>query len=525
MPEQEQEHARPDLTETLRRRSLTRDESRADVVAARHAAGRRTARANLDDLCDAGSFVEYGGLAIAAQRGRRSVDDLIRRTPADGIIAGTARVNGALVGEERAHCAVLSYDYTVLAGTQGVMGHRKKDRLFDVIERRRLPVVLFAEGGGGRPGDTDHAMVAGLDVMAFALWARLSGLVPRIGIASGRCFAGNAALLGCSDLIIATPDASIGMGGPAMIEGGGLGVVDADDVGPFDMQVKNGVIDIAAADEADAVRLARQALSFFQGPVVDWEAPDQLLLRDVVPENRRRAYDVHRAVEIIADTASVLELRAGFGRGMVTALARIEGNPIGIVANNPMHLAGAITSDGADKAARFLQLCEAFRLPVLFLCDTPGIMVGPEAESTALVRHASRLFLAGAALTVPFMTVVLRKGYGLGAQAMAGGSFRAPLMTVAWPTGEFGGMGLEGAVKLAYRKELDAIENAEARKARFDAMVADAYARGTALNTATYFEVDDVVDPATTRALVAAVILHPAGPPPDTPQRRYVDSW
>ncbi len=525
MPEQEQEHARPDLAETLRRRSLTRDESRADVVAARHAAGRRTARENLDDLCDAGSFVEYGGLAIAAQRGRRGVDDLIRRTPADGLIAGTARVNGALVGEERAHCAVLSYDYTVLAGTQGVMGHRKKDRLFDVIERRRLPVVLFAEGGGGRPGDTDHAMVAGLDVMAFALWAQLSGLVPRIGIASGRCFAGNAALLGCSDLIIATPDASIGMGGPAMIEGGGLGVVDADDVGPFDMQVKNGVIDIAAADEADAVRLARQALSFFQGPVVDWEAPDQRLLRDVVPENRRRAYDVHRAVEIIADTGSVLELRAGFGRGMVTALARIEGNPIGIIANNPMHLAGAITSDGADKAARFLQLCEAFRLPVLFLCDTPGIMVGPEAESTALVRHASRLFLAGAALTVPFMTVVLRKGYGLGAQAMAGGSFRAPLMTVAWPTGEFGGMGLEGAVKLAYRKELDAIEDADARKARFDAMVADAYERGTALNTATYFEVDDVVDPATTRALVAAMILHPAGPPSETPPRRYVDSW
>jgi acetyl-CoA carboxylase carboxyltransferase component len=405
------------------------------------------------------------------------------------------------------------------------MGHRKKDRLFEIIERRRLPVVLFAEGGGGRPGDTDQAMVAGLDVMAFALWARLSGLVPRIGVASGRCFAGNAALLGCSDLIIATPDASIGMGGPAMIEGGGLGVVDADKVGPFDVQVKNGVIDIAATDEADAVRLARHALSFFQGSVAAWEAPDQRPLRDVVPENRRRAYDVHRAVEIIADTGSSLELRPRFGRGMVTVLARIEGHPVGIVANNPMHLAGAITSDCGDKAARFLQLCEAFRLPVLFLCDTPGIMVGPDAETTALVRHASRMFLAGAALTVPFMTVVLRKGYGLGAQAMAGGSFRAPLMTVAWPTGEFGGMGLEGAVKLAYRKELDSIEDADARRAQFDAMVADAYARGTALNTATYFEIDDVVDPAETRALVAAVILQPDAASPKPPKRRYVDSW
>jgi acetyl-CoA carboxylase carboxyltransferase component len=449
----------------------------------------------------------------------------VHRTPADGLIAGTARVNSGLVGADRAHCAVLSYDYTVLAGTQGVMGHRKKDRLFEIIERRRLPVVLFAEGGGGRPGDTDQAMVAGLDVMAFALWARLSGLVPRIGVASGRCFAGNAALLGCSDLIIATPDASIGMGGPAMIEGGGLGVVDADKVGPFDVQVKNGVIDIAATDEVDAVRLARHALSFFQGPVTAWEAPDQRPLRDVVPENRRRAYDVHRAVEIIADTGSSLELRPRFGRGMVTVLARIEGHPVGIVANNPMHLAGAITSDCGDKAARFLQLCEAYRLPVLFLCDTPGIMVGPDAETTALVRHASRMFLAGAALTVPFMTVVLRKGYGLGAQAMAGGSFRAPLMTVAWPTGEFGGMGLEGAVKLAYRKELDSIEDADARRAQFDAMVADAYARGTALNTATYFEIDDVVDPAETRALVAAVILQPDATSPKPPKRRYVDSW
>jgi acetyl-CoA carboxylase carboxyltransferase component len=523
MPEDEQ--TRADLAEAFRRRSLTRDESRAEVVAARHASGRRTARENLADLCDEGSFVEYGGLAIAAQRGRRTVEDLVHRTPADGLIAGTARVNSGLVGAERAHCAVLSYDYTVLAGTQGVMGHRKKDRLFEIIERRRLPVVLFAEGGGGRPGDTDQAMVAGLDVMAFALWARLSGLVPRIGVASGRCFAGNAALLGCSDLIIATPDASIGMGGPAMIEGGGLGVVDADKVGPFDVQVKNGVIDIAATDEADAVRLARQALSYFQGPVTGWEAPDQRPLRAVVPENRRRAYDVHRAVEIIADTGSSLELRPRFGRGMVTVLARIEGRPVGIVANNPMHLAGAITSDCGDKAARFLQLCEAFRLPVLFLCDTPGIMVGPDAETTALVRHAGRMFLAGAALTVPFMTVVLRKGYGLGAQAMAGGSFRAPLMTVAWPTGEFGGMGLEGAVKLAYRKELDSIEDAGARRAQFDAMVADAYERGTALNTATYFEIDDVVDPAETRALVAAVILQPDATLPKRPTRRYVDSW
>jgi acetyl-CoA carboxylase carboxyltransferase component len=496
------------------------------VVKARHTAGRRTARENVEDLVDPGTLVEYGGFAIAAQRGRRAVDDLISRTPADGLVAGLARVNAALVGEERASCAVLSYDYTVLAGTQGTMGHRKKDRLFDVIERLRLPTVFFTEGGGGRPGDTDHAIVAGLDTMAFALWARLSGVAPRIGVVSGRCFAGNAVLLGMCDVIIATPEASIGMGGPAMIAGGGLGTVEPDAVGPTEMHVKSGAVDIEAADEAEAVRLARQAVSYFQGPVPLGGVPDQAALREVVPENRRRAYDVHRVIDTLADTGSVLELRPRFGKGMVTALARIGGRPLGVVANNPMHLAGAITSDGGDKAARFLQLCQAFDLPVLFLCDTPGIMVGPDAERTALVRHVSRLFLAGGALTVPFMTVVLRKGYGLGAQAMAGGSFHASLLTVAWPSGEFGAMGLEGAVKLAFKKELEAIADEAERAAAFDSMVAVAYDRGKALNMATYFEIDDVIDPADTRDVVTRVLFGaPAAAPRSRRAHRYIDSW
>lgn len=492
----------------------------------RHSAGRRTARENIEDLIDPGTFVEYGGFAIAAQRRRRGFDDLVKRTPADGLVAGLASVNSAQVGAERASCAVLSYDYTVLAGTQGTMGHRKKDRLFDVIERLRLPTVFFTEGGGGRPGDTDHAIVAGLDTMAFALWARLSGVAPRIGVASGRCFAGNAVLLGMCDVIIATPEASIGMGGPAMIEGGGLGVVEPDAVGPAEIHVKSGAVDVEAADEADAVRLARLALSYFQGPVPAPGAPDQAAMRDIVPENRRRAYDVHRVIDTLADTGSVLELRPRFGKGMVTALARIGGRPLGIVANNPVHLAGAITSDGGDKAARFLQLCEAFDLPLLFLCDTPGIMVGPDAERTGLVRHVSRLFLAGGALTVPFMTVVLRKGYGLGAQAMAGGSFHASLMTVAWPTGEFGAMGLEGAVRLAFKKELEAIADEAERAAAFDSRVAAAYEMGQALSMASYFEIDDVIDPADTRQLVTRVLFEaPAATPRSKRGRRYVDSW
>ncbi len=523
------EELRPELAELQARLALLQDEARPGVVEKRHARGKRTARENLADLCDPGSFVEYGGLAIAAQLQRRSLQELIERTPADGLVAGIGRVNGDLFPDEAARCAVLSYDYTVLAGTQGQRNHRKKDRLFELVERLRLPVVFFTEGGGGRPGDTDADTITGLDTQAFALFGGLSGLVPLVGIASGRCFAGNAALLGCCDVIIATADASIGMGGPAMIEGGGLGVVAPDEVGPLEVQVADGVVDVAVADEADAVAAAKRYLSYFQGPVAEWECADQRQLRDAIPASRVRVYDVHRVVELLADRGSLLELRAGFAPGMVTALIRIEGRPLGVVANNPTQLAGAIDADGADKAARFLQLCEAHDLPVLFLCDTPGFMVGPDAERTGLVRHVSRLFVVGASLTVPFMTLVLRKGYGLGAQAMAGGSFRSPLWTLAWPTGELGGMGLEGAVRLGFRRELDAVEDEAQRQALFDDMVQLAYAHGKALNVATHFEIDDVIDPATSRRRIVETLR--ACPPPaprwarPARKRPYVDTW
>ena len=419
------------------------DEARAEAVERRHARGGRTARENLADLVDPDSFVEYGGFAIAAQRMRRDVDELIARTPADGLIGGTARVNGELHGE-RSACAVISYDYTVLAGTQGAIGHRKKDRLFELIERMRLPTILFAEGGGGRPGDTDYAVVSALDTRAFALWGRLSGVVPRIAIVAGRCFAGNAVLAGASDLIVATENIALGMGGPAMIEGGGLGTFEPDAIGPIAVQGPNGVVDVEVADEAEAVAVAKRLVSYFQGPVADWTAPDQTLLRDVVPERRRRAYDVAEALEGLADRDSVTVLRPRFAPEMLTALARIEGRPVGVIANNPMRLAGAITSDGADKAARLMQLCDAFGLPIVSLIDTPGMMVGPDAEATGLVRHCSRLFVAGASLRVPFCAVILRKAYGLGAQAMAGGSLHEPLLTVGWPTAELGRDGARG---------------------------------------------------------------------------------
>jgi len=517
---------RPDLAAVLARRAGLHDDARPDAVAKRASRGRRTARANVEDLVDPGSFEEYGGLAFAAQAARRPVEELIERTPADGLITGIGRVNGDRFPDDRARCAVLAYDATVLAGTQGQRNHAKKDRILELAHAHRLPVVLFAEGGGGRPGDTDTPVISGLDTMAFALYARLSGLVPLVGIAAGYCFAGNAALLGCSDVVIATRDSSIGMGGPAMIEGGGLGVHAPESIGPVEVQVPNGVIDVLVDDEAEAVRVAQQYLSYFQGPIDDWTAHDQTALRDVVPEDRLRVYDVRRALDLLADVDSVLELRAGYAPGVVTALARIAGRPLGVVANDPAHLGGAIDSPAADKAARFLALCDAFDLPVLSLCDTPGFMVGPEAEADGQVRRFSRLFVTGANLEVPIITVVLRKAYGLGAQAMAGGSLRVPLATLAWPTAEFGGMGLEGAVRLGFRRELDAQPDEASRAALEAKLIAGAYERGSALNVAAHLEIDDVIDPATTRDRILGLLRALPPSPADRPRRRSgIPTW
>lgn len=493
---------RADLEEVRQRHLLTLDEGRPAAVSKRHEKGRRTARENIADLIDPGSFVEYGALAIAAQRSRRSEEDLIVNTPADGLVAGLATIGADRFGRAAAEAVVVSYDYTVLAGTQGMRNHAKTDRVFDLAVRKRLPVVLFAEGGGGRPGDTDVGGMAGLDVPTFRMLAALNGQVPLVSIVSGYCFAGNAALAGVCDVIIVTPDANIGMGGPAMIEGGGLGVYSPKVIGPIDVQRRNGVVSLVARDEAHAVALAKQYLSYFQGAVADWTAPDPRLARHVVPENRLRAYDVRRAIESIVDVGSVLELRPDYGVGIVTALVRVEGVAYGLIANSSHHLGGAIDAEASDKAAEFLQLCESFRLPVISLCDTPGFMVGPEAEKEASVHRFGRMFIAGAHLTVPLGMIILRKGYGLGAMAMAGGSFHAPEFTIAWPTGEIGGMGLEGAVRLGFSKELAAAADDVERQALFNKLVEAAYQHGKALRSATTFELDDVIDPAESRAWI-----------------------
>ncbi len=519
---------RSDLAELQARRDLTKDAARPDAVKKRHALGKRMARENIADLCDPDTFVEFGDMTFAAQRARRTVDDLIKNTPADGLVTGFGRINGTDFGPEKARCAVMAYDYTVLAGTQGVMNHAKKDRILDLAYRQKTPLIFYCEGGGGRPGDVDAeaTSIAGLHLTTFWHHARLSSLVPVIGIGSGRVFAGNAALLGCCDVVIATRDSTIGMGGPAMIEGGGLGVFTPDEVGPSNVQAPNGVIDILVEDEVEATKVAKKYLGYFQGSMLEWQAPDPHALRHVVPENRLEVYDVHKAIDGIADEGSSLELRAQFAPGMVTIFARVEGRPVGILANNPLHLAGAIDSPCADKATRFVRLCDAFDIPIISLIDTPGMMVGPEVEKTALVRHCARLFLAAGNVTTPFMSIVLRKGYGLGAMVMAGGSFRTPLFIASWPSGEFGGMGLEGAVRLGYRRELEAVADPAERHALYENMVAAAYERGKALNAAAVLEIDTVIDPAETRAwIVAALEAAPLPEPRAGKKHSFVDAW
>ncbi len=517
----------PILSELTQRLSFGLDENRPRAVEKRTQKQQRTARRNVLDLCDAGSFIEYGALNIAAQRQRRSLEDLVENTPADGLITGIGTVNAALFDEESARCMVLAYDYTVLAGTQGFFNHKKIDRMLELTHEQRLPLVYFAEGGGGRPGDVDAAgvMITGLDLSTFGRFGGLSGKVPMVGIVSGYCFAGNAALLGCCDVIIATRNANIGMGGPVMVEGGGLGRFRPEEIGPIDVQSKNGVVDITVADEAQAVATAKQYLSYFQGDVAEWEADDQSLLRDLIPANRRRTYDVRKIINTMADTGSFLELRPDFGKGIITGLVRIKGKAFGLIANNCMRMAGAIEAESADKAARLMQLCNAHGLPILSLIDTPGFMVGPNMEQRAQVRHVCRLFVVGSHLTVPYFSVVLRRGYGLGAMAMARGGFHESFFTIAWPSGEFGAMGIEGAVKSGFRKELEAIEDEKAREARYTQLVDSMYERGKAINVASHMELDAVIDPADTRAWILRGL---ASVPEKTNKDQYlpfVDCW
>lgn len=521
------ENIRPELSELFYRLALGSDEKRPKAVDSRHRKNQRTARENIEDLLDTDSFIEFGALNIAAQRSRKKVEELMVTTPADGLIAGVGTVNAADFGEQPARCVVLSYDYTVLAGTQGFFNHKKMDRLLKLANEQQIPLIFFAEGGGGRPGDIDAegVMITGLDLSTFGLFGSLSGKIPLVGIVSGFCFAGNAALLGCCDVIIAAENSNIGMGGPVMIEGGGLGKFAPEEIGPSHVQSQNGVIDIVVKDEACAVAVAKQYLSYFQGETGDWEAEEQVQLRDLIPENRRRTYDVRKIITVLADTGSFLELKPMFGLAMITGFLRIEGKPFGIMANNCQYMGGTIEADDADKASRLMQLCNAHGLPVISLIDTPGFMVGPEIEQQAQVRHVCRMFINGSHLIVPFFSIVLRRAYGLGSMAMARGGFHESFFTASWPTGEFGPMGLEGAVKVGFKRELDAIADPLEREAYYNKLVAKLYERGKAINIASHMEIDSVIDPVDTRKWIMRG-LKSALPKKDRPAfKPFVDSW
>ena len=521
---------RADLAELQARLARTQDANRPEKIAKRYEKGHSTARENVDDLCDEGSFTEYGQLMVAAQRQRRDLDDLIDNTPADGLVAGFGAVNGDMFDDDAARTAVLAYDYTVLAGTQGLFNHKKTDRVLEMAHEWQVPTIFYTEGGGGRPGDTDASKISGggLDVMTFATWAQASGVAPRIAVNNGYCFAGNAVLFGCADVTIATKDSYIGMGGPAMIEGGGLGQVAPTDVGPMDIQTENGVVDLLAEDEAHATAMAKKLLGYFQGALKTHDCDDQRKLRQIIPEDRKRAYDMREAIEMIADTGSFLELRRAYGKGMITGFMRIEGRPFGLIANNPAHLGGAIDAEAAEKAGRFVQLCDGFDLPIVSFCDTPGFMVGTEHEKFGTVRRASSMLVAGASISVPVFMVVLRKGYGLGAQAMGMGSLHVPQLTIAWPTGEFGPMGLEGAVRLGYSKEIAAAggEGTTDGDALFNKLLDAMIANGKAINAAMYHEIDAVIDPMETRSyLTRALKTLPVGKKNGGGKRSFIPTW
>jgi acetyl-CoA carboxylase carboxyltransferase component len=496
---------RPDLQAVLDAHDATLDAARPKAVAHQRKRGRWTAREAIAALSDAGSFVEYGGLA------RPAVPDMVGA--ADGIVMGTARVGGRPVD-------LLFYDYTVYAGTQSAINHVKSSRMFEHAERLRLPVICWLDGGGARPHDMK--VEARGSTPTFVVFARLSGLVPTIGILPGRAFAGHANLAGMCDVLIATRDSAMGMAGPPLVEAA-LGVkLTPEEVGPAEVHVASGVIDILVDDEAQAIAAAKKYLAYFSGPTAAGPAPDTRALRDLVPENPRRAYNVRKAIEGIADVGSVQELKAGYGRAVVTSLIRIGGKPVGVVANQPMFLAGAIDSPASIKTAHFIQLCDAFDIPMLLLCDTPGLMVGPDVEKTGLVRHSARVLTALANATIPVMTVVLRKAYGLGYYIM-GSQPLNPSILLAWPTAEYGGMGLEGAVNIIYRQELDAIADPAARAETHRQLTAQLKKSNTATEVAARYLYDDVIDPADTRDILLNTLATFPAPLPRTTRKRLIE--
>lgn len=499
---------RDDLTrvQALARQRL--DEARPDAVARQRKRGRWTVREAIGGLADPDSFIEYGGLAEPATEGMSGA--------ADGLVMGTAKVNGRPTD-------MVLYDYTVYAGTQSAVNHQKMVRMIDHAQRTRLPLICWLDGGGARPQDMMKMAERG-SAYTFVGLARLSGWVPTVAIVPGRAFAGHANIAGLCDLMIAVRGAAIGMAGPPLVEAALGAKLTPEEIGPAEMHARSGVVDLLVDDEGQAITAARKYLDFFGPPLAQAEAPDPTPLRELVPENPRRAYNVRKAIEHIVDVGSTLELKPDYGKSVVTAFARLGGRTVGIMANQPIQLAGAIDSPASIKAARFVQICDAFDLPLLVMCDTPGLMVGPEAEKTGLVRHSARLLSALANATVPIMTVVLRKAYGLGRYVMGSRPFD-PVVLLAWPTVEYGGMGMEGAVNIIYKRQLEA-ETDPVRRATLQAELASKLKEeNTAIKAAKRFNYDDIIDPVDTRAILLHTLDTVPQPPRPALRKRVIEAF
>jgi len=502
---------RQDLENLVSMQAGRLDDARPAAVARQRKRGKWTVREALAALADADSFTEYGGLVRPAIDGMEGA--------ADGLVMGAARVGGRAVD-------FVGYDFTVYGGAQSALNHTKITRMFEHAEKRRLPVICWLDGGGARPHDMH--VVARPSTPTFVVFARLSGLVPTIGIVPGRAFAGHANLAGMCDLLVATRDSAMGLAGPPLVEAALGKRFTPEEIGPAEAHWASGVIDVLVDNEEEAIAVAKNYLAYFDPPGSPSAAPgkarDQAPLRDIVPENPRRAYNVRKVIETLADEGSVLEIKAGYGKAAVTSFIRLNGRPVGVIANQPMFLAGAMDTPACLKMARFVQICDAFDIPLLVLCDTPGLMVGPEVERTGLMRHSARVLTALANATIPVMTVVMRKAYGLGYYIM-GSRPLDPEILLAWPTAEYGGMGLEGAVTIIHGKELAAIADPAERAARHAALTAEMKEANTAVECAARFIYDDVIDPAETRAILLRTLDNLPPAPPRASRKRIIEPF
>jgi acetyl-CoA carboxylase carboxyltransferase component len=477
------------------------DSARPEATERQHAAGKLTARERLNLLLDPGSAVELGSLVAPDIP---DVDPSV--APADGLIAMMGMIDGRPV-------SAFACDFTVMGGSLGDAGMQKIQAMCDLSLRRGIPLVMLVDGGGHRVHEIDSRPYAfGGDTGPFWRQAQLSGWAPQVAAVMGPAFAGAALFTSFADFVpMVEGTASIGIAGRQLVKAATREELTTEELGGSAVQLRNGNADLGVPDDAACIGAVREFLSFLpsncQGDPprvtsddpVDRIAPE---LRDVIPERRSRGYDVMKIIRPIVDHEHVLELQGCYARNIVTALARLDGQPVGIVANQPKFLGGVIDSAACQKAVRFIEMCDAFGVPIISLIDVPGVMIGPQAERDRLVKHSAKPLIAFAHATVPVITVVLRKAYGAGLLAM-GGSRSGVDGALIWPTAEMSAMQIEGAVDIVFRREVAAAEDPAAKR---EELIRHFYAKSTPLRAASGFGIDDVIDPAQTRGKLIAML-------------------